>query len=433
MNPDLHNSETHPLGDILIVDDELNNLRVLSAILQSYGYGVRQAIDGRTALKAIEVEPPDLILLDIIIPDIGGYEICQQLKQNPATAEIPIIFLSALNRTNDKVKGFEVGGADYITKPFQSQEAIARIEHQLKIRSLQRQLQKKNEKLELTLSQLKNMQLQLIHAEKMSSLGQLAAGVAYEVQQPMNSIHQNINRVVKEASQILEPLASYFATDLNTNPDGLAQLDRDKIQPSIEGFSKAVTTLKSDAARIEDIMASMCYFARTDSAQMQQLDVHKGLESTITILQNRLQTREELPPILLRKNYGNIPLIEGYPGQLNQVFLTLLSNAIDKLEEKLEAGVDFAPTIAVSTQAIESPFPGVEIRIGDNGNGSSGEVEDRLFNRYFASEAPLKGNAIGLSIAHSIVVERHGGQLQYSSNVGEGTEFFLRLPRQAAF
>lgn len=432
MNPDLHNSETHPLGDILIVDDELNNLRVLSAILQSYGYGVRQAIDGRTALKAIEVEPPDLILLDIIIPDIGGYEICTQLKQNPATAEIPIIFLSALNRTNDKVKGFEVGGADYITKPFQSQEAIARIDHQLKIRSLQRQLQQKNEKLELTLSQLKDMQLQLIQAEKMSSLGQLAAGVAYEVQQPMNSIHQNINRVVEEGSQILEPLAFYLSSNPQTNSELFAQLDGDKIQPSIEGFLKAVVAMKSDAARIEDIIASMCYFARTDGAEMQPLDVHKGLETTLTILQNRLQTREELPPILLRKNYGNIPWIEGYPGQLNQVFLTLLSNAIDKIEEKLERGVDFAPAIAISTQSIESPFPGVEIRIADNGNGSGREVEDRIFNRYFAIDVPQKGNAIGLSLAHSIIVERHSGQFEYSSNLGKGTEFFLRLPRQPA-
>lgn len=428
MNADLQTSELTPPTDILIVDDEPNNLRVLSAILQSNGYGVRQAIDGNTAIKAVKAEPPDLILLDILMPGIGGYEVCQQLKQYPKIAEIPVIFLSALNRTQDKVRGFEVGGVDYITKPFQVEEVLARINHQLKICSLQHQLQKKNEKLQATLDQLQNTQLKLIQAEKMSSLGQLAAGVAYEINKPMSFIDENIDRVTEGGHKLLELVKLYVQYNSQPHPEIQKRIEEYNLNLLLEDFPHALASMKGDTNRIDDIISSMCYFARSDSDRMQKADLHKGLESTIVILQNRLQSRDNLPPILLRKNYGDLPLVSCYPGQLNQVFLTLLVNAIDSLEEKLERGTDFAPAIAITTQAIDNPPQWIEICIADNGNGISPEIEDQLFDRFFNAQPAGKGNAIGLSISYSIVVDRHRGQLQYDSETGEGTQFWVRLP-----
>jgi two-component system NtrC family sensor kinase len=420
--------EVNPPSDILVVDDEPNNLRVLSTILESSGYGVRQAINGKTALKAIQVEPPDLILLDILMPELGGYEVCQQLKHNADTAEIPVIFLSALNRTQDKVKGFEVGGADYITKPFQVEEVLARINHQLKIRLLQQQLQQKNQKLESALSKLQQTQLQLVQAERMSSLGQLAAGVAYEINNPINFIYANINYVSDYGRKLLEIIRLYTYYYPHPNAEIKKIIEEYDLKFLIEDFPKAIASMETGANRVEDIISSMSYFARVDSSQMQEADLHKGIESTLSVLQNRLQARKNLPPILLRCNYGELPPVNCYPGQLNQVFLTLLVNALDSLEEKIEAGADFAPAIAITTRAIEEASQWVEIWIKDNGSGMPSSFENGTCDRFFATQPPDKRSAIGLSISYSIVVDRHRGQLQCHSQPGEGTQFYLRLP-----
>ncbi|MDY6783687.1 MAG: hybrid sensor histidine kinase/response regulator [Cyanobacteriota bacterium] len=420
--------EVAPPSDILVVDDEPNNLRVLSTILESSGYGVRQAIDGKTALKAIQVEPPDLILLDILMPELGGYDVCQQLKHNSDTAEIPVIFLSALNRTQDKVKGFEVGGADYITKPFQVEEVLARINHQLEIRSLQQQLQQKNQKLETALSELQQTQLQLVQAERMSSLGQLAAGVAYEINNPINFIYANINYVAEYSQKLLEIIQLYVQYYPQPYPEIKRIIEEYDLDFLIEDFPKAIASMETGANRVEDIISSMSYFARIDSAQMQQADLHKGIESTLSVLQNRLQAQKNLPPVLLRRNYGELPLVNCYAGQLNQVFLTLLVNAIDSLEEKIEAKIDFAPAIAIATRAIGNGSQWVEVWIEDNGSGRLGSLESGTVERFFATQPTDKRSAIGLSISYSIVVDRHRGQLQCRSQPGEGTQFYLRLP-----
>jgi len=134
-------------ADILIIDDEADNLRLLSSILESQGYKVRQAVNADIALKTVELQPPDLILLDILMPEVGGYQLCQQLKNNPITKEIPVIFLSALSRDLDRRKGFQIGAADYLTKPFELEEVLARVQHQLTICELKIQLKHKNQEL----------------------------------------------------------------------------------------------------------------------------------------------------------------------------------------------------------------------------------------------------------------------------------------------
>lgn len=185
-----------PLAEILIVDDTPNNLRFLSKMLTEQGYEVRKAINGAMALKSVQSEPPDLILLDIMMPELNGYEVCSALKSDQRTREIPIIFLSALDEVMDKVKAFKVGGIDYITKPFQFEEVLVRVKTHLTLRQLTQDLEKRvaerTQEMQQALRELQQTQLQLVQHEKMSTLGQLVAGIGHEINNPINLIAGNL-------------------------------------------------------------------------------------------------------------------------------------------------------------------------------------------------------------------------------------------------
>ena len=179
-------------ADIVVVDDNPVNLRLLMQILSNHGYKVRPVPNGKLALSAVNAVLPDLILLDINMPDFDGYEVCAQLKQNPKTAQIPVIFISAYNSAIDKVKAFGAGGVDYIPKPFQVEEVLVRVKNHLAIRFLQQSLEEKNQNLEDTLEELKATQDHLVQSEKMAALGQLIAGIANEINTRIMTFTENI-------------------------------------------------------------------------------------------------------------------------------------------------------------------------------------------------------------------------------------------------
>ncbi len=455
-------------GDILIVDDQPDNLLLLSSMLKMHGYQVRQAIDGNLALRTAFLQPPDIILLDIMMPGMGGYEVCQQLKQNPRTRDIPVIFLSSLTQSLDKVKAFEVGGVDYITKPIQIEEVLARIQHQLTIRALQTQLQQRNQELieqnhqlqaEISIRQqteaqlrrseaqlqlsnqqliqvindLKRTQAQLVQSEKMSSLGQLVAGVAHEINNPVSFIYGNLDYASQYMQVLLTIVKLYIKHYQEPHPEILEEIQNCELDFLIEDFPKVLTSMKVGAERIKDIVLSMRYFSHYDQNKTKEADIHQGLDSTLMLLQNRLKTQKKRTAIEVKQDYGEIPLVECYPGELNQVFMNLLSNAIDALEEKLKvADATFQPTIKISTILIEKSqdfhFKSVEIRISDNGFGIPFHFQSRIFDPFFTTKTVGKGTGLGLSISYSIIVERHKGQLQCYSELGQGTELVIRLP-----
>ena len=440
-----------PKGNILLVDDTPDNLRLLSNALTERGYKVRSVINGAMALMGAKAAPPDLILLDINMPQMNGYEVCEALKADAQTREIPVIFISALDEVLDKVRAFAVGGRDYISKPFQFEEVLARIENQLTIRNLQQQLQQNNwflqqsearerekaAQLEQALSQLQNSQSQLVQSAKMSSLGQLVAGIAHEINNPINFIHGNITYATQYAQDLLELVKLYQKQFPNLTPDMQRQIQAIDLEFIKEDLPRILSSMQVGTERIYGIVGSLRNFSRLDEAQMKTVDLHEGIDNTLRLLEHRLQAKPGFSIIKVVKEYGNLPEIDCYPGQLNQVFMNILSNAIDALEEnqrhKIENGkkpttnsLALSPTIRIRTEILQPKW--VIIRITDNGPGIPEEVQSKLFDPFFTTKPVGEGTGLGLSISYQIVKERHGGLLQCFSELGQGTEFVIKIP-----
>ncbi|MCW5313669.1 GAF domain-containing protein [Nostoc sp. KVJ3] len=297
--------------------------------------------------------------------------------------------------------------------------------------------QTKRQTLELTqaLQELKQTQTRLIQGEKMAGLGQLLAGVAHEINNPVSFIFGNLIHLNKYTEELLN-VVKLYRQNSSLLPSVQAQIDKADLDFIIEDLPQTLESMKVGAERICDIVLSLRNFSRTDEAGLKAVDIHEGLDSTLLILGHRLKNNHERPAIEIIKEYAIFPLLECYPAQLNQVFMNLLSNSIDALEEKfktiqqrylkLSQRCPIIPlSIWVSTQAINNQ---IVIRIADNGLGIPEEVRSHIFDPFFTTKAPGKGTGLGLSISYQIVVEKHHGQIKCSSKPGEGTEFLIEIP-----
>lgn len=416
------------LADILVVDDTPDNIRFLSLILSDQGYSVRKAINGQMALVAVETLLPDLILLDISMPGMDGYAVCRQLKADPRTESIPVIFLSALGDVIDKVKAFQSGAVDYITKPFQFEEVLARIETQLTIRNLQLQLKQRNTELQQVLDDLTTAQAQLIQKEKMVGLGQLVAGLAHEINNPISFISGNItpaNRYVQELVDLILLYQSEVPNPGAKVEQAIANLDLEFLITDLE---KLFGSIKTGVERIRSIVLALRIFSRLDEADVKSVDLHQGIDSALLLLRHRLNTAGRRPEITIERQYSELPPVTCYASQLNQVFLNLLTNAIEALEARFEANEDDPEPLLIKITTALPDAETVMIKIQDNGPGIPLAFQSRVFNPFFTTKAVGKGAGLGLSTSYQIVVERHGGQLTFVSEPGRGCEFILQVP-----
>ncbi|MEG4532584.1 response regulator [Microcoleus sp. D2_18a_D3] len=422
---------------ILVVDDTPANLEVVCETLSDAGYEVATAINGDRALKRVQAYPPDLILLDVQMPGIDGFETCKRLKADPKTASIPIIFMTALSDADSKVKGFVLGAVDYITKPFQEQEVLARVKTHLQLRQLTKNLEQrvaeKTADLEAALTQLQQSQIQLVHTEKMSALGNLVAGVAHEINNPLGFIAGNLKPAqdcIKDLFQVIDLYQKELPYPSATLQAFLEEIDLEYLQ---EDLPKLIDSMQEGVDRIHTISTSLRTFSRSDCDRPIHYNIHDGLDSTILILKHRLKANECRPEIEVITDYGDLPPVECFAGQLNQVFMNVLANAIDALEES-NKGRSFAQIkanpnqITVKTQLSESQ---AVIRIQDNGIGITDAVKPKIFEHLFTTKGVGQGTGLGLAIAHQIVVEKHSGTLEVNSTLGEGTEFVISIPVRA--
>ncbi|QLE55957.1 sensor histidine kinase [Nostoc sp. TCL26-01] len=422
---------------ILLVDDNPNNLKVLSEAIQVCGWKALMATDGEAAIEQTEYARPDLILLDVMMPGIDGFETCRLLKANAVTQNIPIIFMTALADATDKVKGLEIGAVDYITKPFQQEEVIARLKLHLKIshltQTLEERVQERTAELTQSLEQLKQTQLQLIQSEKMSILGQLVAGIGHEINNPIGFINVNCSHIEQYVKDLLLLVSLQQQKLPDSDPEIEELMEEIDLEYLKEDLPKLLGSMYQGISRLKEISLSLRTFARADISSKVEFQIHEGINSTLMLLKHRLKDQSDHPGIKVVTKYGELPPINCYPGQLNQVFMNIIANAIDAFDElhknraKHELAADYIYAITITT-SIERQQKTVTICIEDNALGMLPEVQSRIFEQSFTTKPVGKGTGLGLAISHQIIVDKHNGEINCSSIFGQGTQFTMTLP-----
>ena len=288
---------------------------------------------------------------------------------------------------------------------------------------LYNQSQRKAQQLEVALQELQQTQAQLIQTEKMSSLGQLVAGIAHEINNPVNFIYANLTyaeEYIANLLRLVELYRQHYPQSVSEICKETQAIDFDFIKNDLP---KLLASMMMGSDRIRQIVLSLRNFSRLDEADMKAVDIHDGIDNTLLLLQNRLKAKSEYPEIEIIKEYGDLPLVECYAGQLNQVFMNLLTNAIDALEES--PFTKKQPKILIHTSLKDER---VFISITDNGIGMSQDINKRLFDPFFTTKPVGKGTGMGLSISYQIIVQKHCGQLMCISAPGEGAEFLIVIP-----
>lgn len=395
-------------GSVLVVDDNPTNLKVLLNVLEDEQLRVRIAKSGEDALQKLQRSLPDVILLDVQMPGIDGFETCRQIKANPATEPIPVIFMTALNAVESKVQGLKIGAVDYITKPFQQEEVLARIDVHLRLRKTQ---------------------LQLLQTSRQAAIGQLAAGVAHEINNPISFIYGNLKHTQDYVTQLLEVIAAYeeqgqFAS-LETDDD---ELDLDFIRQDIP---ELMQSMLNGTQRIKELVGSLQNFSRLNEAEWKTAQVTDGIESGLVLLSDRLRPQTStVPEIQIIKDYALAPLIPCYPALLNEALMHLMINGIESLEAKLiQVGnaLSFQPQLTLTTHInIEQNI--LLITVQDNGIGIPLPVQEQMFDQFFTTKKQGQSMGLGLPICRQIIEQKHQGKLTYASQPGVGSRFTIQLP-----
>ncbi len=417
--------------NILVIDDKPDNLRLLSNILTEAGYKVRKVLNGRLAIDAAQLDPPDLILLDIMMPETDGYQVCQSLKQSRQTEDIPIIFLSALDTVANKVKAFTMGGVDYITKPFQQEEVLARVKTHLQLRQLNRSLQQRNTllkqevkrrkkiaaELKTTLQELQAAQAQILIQEKVASLGTLTAGIAHELQNPLNFVNHSAEssiELVADTRTVIETQAIQLAPEL-------LELLRERLT-DIQENARAI---HQHGQRAEQIIHNMMQPTQKLSNR-QWVNLNTLLAEATDVVSQRWRVKLPEFNITIHTEYDPaLVSIEASSSDLSRAFINLIDNACYAVYYKQrQANATFEPTIWITTHQRDHQ---IKVQIRDNGVGIAPDTQQQIFDPFFTTKAN-EGTGLGLFIAHDVIVAQHQGTLTVRSEINEYTEFTALFP-----
>ncbi|MEG4519663.1 MULTISPECIES: ATP-binding protein [unclassified Microcoleus] len=429
---------------ILFVDDELD---LESLISQRFRKKIRAekwqlffAHNGVQALEKLKERLDiDIVVTDLNMPEMDGLTLLSQINQ--INLPLKTIVISAYSDIKNIRNAMNFGAFDFLTKPIDFQDLeitlnktlreVQQLKENLRLRESEARAREEAQHLQNCMQDLKNTQAQLIQTAKMSSLGQVVAGIAHEINNPVNFIYGNISHVSDYIQDLLHLLHLY---QQYTPPSSEIQTEIEAIDLEflIADLPAILASMKGGVDRIQKIVLSLRNFSRLDEAHIKPVDIHEGIKSSLMILQNRLHTRAARPEIQVIEDYSALPLVECYAAEVNQVFINILSNAIDALKEynKQQSLEDIrACPLAITIRTfLKQEKSRVVIQILDNGPGMTAEVKDRIFEPFFTTKPVGEGTGLGLYISYQIVQEKHGGALKCFSEVGQGTEFWIEIP-----
>lgn len=391
---------------VLVVDDSSANITMLTDYLEDSGFQILVANDGERALQTALKAQPDLILLDVVMPGIDGFETCRQLKSHTSLREIPVIFMTALSSTEDKIRGFQVGAVDYVTKPFRQEEILARVTTHLQIRDLTRSLQGTNEELSTALANLKATQQQLIETEKMAALAGLVSGIAHTINTPVGIGVTAASALELETRGLLEAyqhdkmtrsgLESYLNVAMKSSQLILDNLLR--AADLVRSFKQVAVDQTTIGARTFQIKACIEEAIRSIKSKVDQAGHTLVIEGDETLTMN------------------------SYPGVLAQVIINLVTNSIIHAYPTNMKG---QLTIGLRKQEQQ-----LTIEYADNGCGIAAEHLNKIFDPFFTTARNRGGIGLGMYIVYNLVTQKLRGAIHCESQVGIGTKFILDLPLQ---
>lgn len=406
---------------ILVVDDEEQVRNLLSSYLGE-SYLCSKAASADEALQLLAAEPHALVIADVVMPGRNGIELLREITaRHPDTM---VVMVSGIARTQRVLDAVRLGAYDYLIKPCDLDVLSMTVERALERRALLRaarhykvDLERRNEELRRRKTELESLQSQIVQSEKMASIGQLAAGVAHELNNPAGFLYGNME-LLGECVRGLERLLLFYETVPLAGEDAArARAIKDEIdyERTLEDLRSIVADCRDGAERIRDVVQNLRTFSRLDEAEFKKVDIHEGLDSTI-----RLLSRYYAPGhIKLARDYGELPPVDCYAGQLNQVWLNLLVNAAHATREGGE--------VLIITRGEGER---VVVTVSDTGCGIAPEHLTRIFDPFFTTKPVGEGTGLGLSVTYSIV-ERHSGEITIESELGKGTTFTVTLPVDA--
>ncbi len=406
---------------ILVVDDEPD---VEALISQKFRRKIRQGEyvftfvqNGEQAYEQVTQSTGkpavEMVLTDINMPVMDGLTLLKKLnrlEQPPMT-----VVVSAYSDMDNIRTAMNNGAFDFLIKPLNFEDLVITLDRTLAAVATVKSSQQ----------QLAQAQVQLMQSEKMSSLGVMVAGIAHEINNPINFIHGNLKPACSYIQDLLSLVDLYQETYPQPTPEIQNYIEEIHLDFLCEDLPKLVSSLSLGTERIRDLVLSLRNFSRLDEATVKAVDLHAGIDSTLILLLHRLHADFDKPEIKVVKDYGDLPLVNCHPSQLNQVFMNILVNAIDALEEAVKHRA-FSPTITISTKVTH--HHSVIVAIADNGTGIPEEIRSQIFDSFFTTKDVNKGTGLGLAISHQIVVKKHGGQLICRSTPEESTEFVIEIP-----
>lgn len=402
---------------ILIADDNPKNLELLHSLLNDKGYRIRIARNGVQAIESIRLDPPDLVLLDVHMPKMDGYEVCKEMKNDSGLKEIPVIFVSALDEIFNKVEAFNAGGVDYISKPIQAEEVLARVNTHIELYYQRKQLSS-------TLQKLQSTQAELVRKEKLASLGTLIAGISHNLNNPVNYIKSSLEPLKRDVQDLLE-IAQFCEQNITQSSEVIEELNEKKEKFEFNLICEEITQLLDNIItgtdKIEMIGKELKYFNKNLEPHKTSYQITEGIRKALDLFEEQILKNS----IEVVENYTSESSISGHSSQLDHLFFSLISNSIEALERKTEGLKKLVIDSSVSSEEIGAH---AVITIEDNGTGIPATELRKIYDPFYTTKEIGKGSGLGLSIAHQVINE-HKGHIDLQSS-DTGTVVTLKLPLQ---